>query len=105
MEALVLKLASQGVADHQIAQQLTAQGYRSPLRDHVLASTVQAIRLKHRLLLTSSQSHSRRIAGYLTVPQVAKHIGVSRHWIYDRIHNGRIQIEKDACSKLYLLSR
>jgi len=38
----------------------------------VLPSTVQTIRLKHGIFQVRSQSHPRRIAGYLTVPQIAK---------------------------------
>ena len=102
MEEIILKLASQGISDDEIAKQLTDEGHRSPLRSYVLSSTVQSIRLKHRLLRNPSQSHPRQIPGFLTLPQVAKQIGVSKHWIYDRIINGCIQIVKDHKTKLYL---
>ena len=77
-------------------------GYRSPTRQHVLPSTVQIIRLKHRLFQKRSQSHPRRIAGYLTVPQIARALEVPVHWIYDHIKRGIIEIVKDQTSGLYL---
>jgi excisionase family DNA binding protein len=67
-----------------------------------LPSTVRTIRLKHGLLQKSHQSHPRRVPGSLSVPQLAKRLGVSVHWIYDRIHNGTIRIKKDVERNTYL---
>jgi DNA invertase Pin-like site-specific DNA recombinase len=94
MEQLIVEQSRQGIADEQIAQQLTAQGYRSPMREEVLPSTVRTIRLKHRIFQKRSQSHPRRVLGYLTVPQIAMALNLTPHWIYDRIYNGSIQVTK-----------
>ncbi len=102
MEATIVSLAQQGKSDQEIAEHLTRQGHRSPKGPIVLVSTVQIIRLRHRLLIKPSQSHARRLPGHLTVSQVAERLQVSKHWIYDRIHNGTIQIERDPNSKLFL---
>lgn len=102
MEQLIVEQSRQGRADEQIAQQLSAQGYRSPMREEVLPSTVKTIRLKHRLFQKRSQSHPRRIAGYLTVPQIAQTVGLTPHWIYDRIYNGSIQVVKDPERNVFL---
>lgn len=102
MEKLILKLNSEGKSDDEIAQHLTTLGYRSPMRQDVLSSTVKNIRLKHHLFQKRSQSHPRHIAGYLTVSQIAQALDISRHWIYDHIHNGCIQINKDSKTGLYL---
>jgi hypothetical protein len=94
MEQLIVEQSRQGRADEQIARHLSAQGYRSPLREEVLTSTVRTIRLKHRILQKRNQSHPRRVAGYLTVPQIAMALALTPHWIYDRIYNGSIQVTK-----------
>jgi DNA invertase Pin-like site-specific DNA recombinase len=94
MEELILKLAAEGVADEEIAARLTAQGHRSPMHPSVLPSTVRTIRLKHRIMIKRHQSHPRRIDGCLTVPQLAKELGITVHFIYDRIHNGTIEIAR-----------
>ena len=52
--------------------------------------------------LARHQSHPRRVLGYLTVTQLAEAAGVSPSWLYDRIHNGRIPVQRDADHKLYL---
>jgi len=102
MEQEILRLARQGVSDEEIATRLTDNGYRSPMRPSVLPSTVQTIRLAHGILHTPHQSHPRRVPGYLSVSQIARHLGVSVHWVYDRLHNGRIRIAKDPRTRGYL---
>jgi DNA invertase Pin-like site-specific DNA recombinase len=103
MEALILELSHQGRCDEEIAAQLTALGHRSPMRqDGVLPSTVRTIRLKHGLFQTRSQSHPRRVPGYLTLPQVAHALAVTPHWLYHQINCGRIRITKDEKTGLYL---
>ena len=88
--------------DIAIARTLTAEGFRSPMRSQVLPSTVKTIRLRHGLMQQRHQSHPRHVAGSLTVPQLAAALTVSPHWLYDRIHNGTIQIQPDVSSGLYL---
>jgi hypothetical protein len=78
MEQQILTLFAAGHTDEAIAAQLTQQGYRSPHRPYVLPSTVQTIRLKHGLMQRDHQSHPRRKAGYLTIPQLAQRLGVSK---------------------------
>ena len=102
MKNIILELSTQGQAAEDIAQQLTALGHRSPLRLSVLPSTVKTIRLKHGIFQTQSQPHPRHIEGFLTVPQLAKALDVSRHWVYHRIDNGRIGVVKDVNTGLYL---
>ena len=77
-------------------------GRGATARDTVLRSTVQVIRLRHGILHKPSQSHQRRIPGCLTVSQLTATLGVTKHWIYDRIHNGTIVITPDAHTGLYL---
>jgi hypothetical protein len=102
MEATVLRLAHEGESDSHIAALLTAQGHRSARGVIVLPSTVKTIRLRHRVLNRECQSHPRRVDGYLTIPQLAEKLNISRHWISDRIHNGTIVVEKDAATQCYL---
>jgi hypothetical protein len=63
---------------------------------------VQIIRLRHGILRNRKQSHPRRIPGCLTVPQLTAKLKTSRRWVYDRIHNGTIQVALDAERKLFL---
>jgi DNA invertase Pin-like site-specific DNA recombinase len=102
MKTKILELAKEGKDDEEIATLLTKKGYRSPKHDAVLPSTVRIVRLKQRLFRKRSQSHPRHIPGRLTVPQVARAAGLTPHWIYDRIHNGTIEVVRDPESNLYL---
>jgi hypothetical protein len=102
MKATILHLAREGRNDAEIAAMLTAQGHRSARGATVLPSTVKGIRLRHRVMNRESQSHPRRVAGYLTIPQLAEKLNIPRHWISDRIHNGTIVVEKDAATRCYL---
>ena len=102
MERIILERSREGITDEVIAEELTAQGYRSPMKVFVLPSTVRGIRLKHRQFLVRHQSHPRQVEGSLTLTQVAKMLDIAPHWIYDRIHNGTSQIAKDPTRRLYL---
>lgn len=103
MEQIIIEMANQGRLDEEIAEHLTSLGHRSPMDpERVLPSTVKTVRLEHRIFQKRSQSHPRRIAGHLTIPQIAQHLDISPHWIYHRINTGQIQIDKDAATGLYL---
>jgi hypothetical protein len=93
MKAAIVKLAKQGKSDEDIAAQLTEEGHRSPRQMTLLSSTVKRIRLHHGVLTRGSQSCPRRVPGYLTITQVAEHLGISPYWIYHRLHNGTIQVK------------
>jgi hypothetical protein len=102
MKQEILKLAKAGMSDEEIAVLLSEKGHRSPRHDVVLPSTVRSVRLKERLFRKRSQSHPRRIPGRLTVPQLARSLGITPHWVYDRIHNGTIEVARDPKTNLYL---
>ena len=103
MEQIILDLSRQGKLDEEIAEHLTALGHRSPMQtDYVLPNTVKIVRLKHGIFQKRSQSHPRRIDGHLTVPQIARQLDISTHWVYDRINNGCIRVVKDPETGLYL---
>jgi hypothetical protein len=102
MEQAILALARPGEPDEEIARRLTQGGHRSPRHATVLPSTVKVIRLRHRVLLNHSQSHPRKVAGHLTVPQLAEKLKIERDGIYHRIHTGKIQVTPDPERRLYL---
>ena len=102
MELLIVSLAMAGKTDEQIAEQLTSARLPSPRKPVVIRSTVSRIRLQHEILSRDSQSHPRRVSGFLTVTQLARHLGVASHWIYDRIRKGTIKIAKDTNTNGYL---
>jgi len=102
MERLIRELFQEGLSDEEIAHHMTNLGHRSPQSPHVLTSTVKKVRYRLGLLRSCSQSHPRNMTGSLTVSQVAGKLAVSVGWVYDRIHNGRIRVAKDAATGLYL---
>src|SRR2546421_1885004 len=103
MQQEVLRLSAQGHDDAEVARRLSQAGFRSPSCIVMLPGTVREIRLRHGVLLHPGQSRPRQVAGYLSVTALAKKLGVLSHWIYDRIHNGVIQVSKDDQSRTYLI--
>ncbi len=95
-------LFAEGTSDDAMARQLTQHGYRSPSQPSVLPSTVQGMRLKLGLMPHRSQSHPRRRAGDLTVPQLAKALAITPHWVYHQIQRGTVAITRDAATGLSL---
>jgi hypothetical protein len=102
MARVIIDLFTQGSGDEEIAQRLTALGHRSPTCQHVLPHTVKIIRLQQRLLPKHSQSHPRRMAGYLTVPQIAHTLEGPVQWIYDPINRGTIAVTKNPTTGWYV---
>jgi hypothetical protein len=102
MEAAINRMTAEGLGDAAIAEHLTATGHRSPRADKVLESTVRLTRLRLGILRKAHQSHARRVEGFLTIPQLAKKLAVSRWWISDRIANGTIKAKKDQKKRCYL---
>lgn len=88
-------LCAAGPTDDAIAAQRTQQGYRSPQRPQVLPRTVKTIRLTPGRMQQRQQSHPRHVAGSLTVPPLARRLGVPSHWLYDRLATGHIQLATD----------
>lgn len=104
LETAILELEVAGQSDGQIAQILTERGFRSPQRDSLLESTVKAIRLKHQRFHRYRAPRPRQVPGYLTVPQMAKELGVTAHWIYHLIDRGLIDVKRDEKTRLYLFA-
>ena len=104
MEQQVLALAGAGFDDVEIARQLTAEGHRSPRCATVFPSTVQRIRLQHRLKLPPKRTRWAKIPGRLSVPEVAAHLGVTTNWVSSRIYRGVIRVERDPISGRHLFA-
>ena len=102
LERRIIDSSKQGLDDRQIATILTQEGFRSPSQLTLLPSTVQRIRLKHRIFQSRKSSHPRQVSGWLTIPQLAAALNCSRHLIYQRIKRGHITVVRDEQSKLYL---
>jgi DNA invertase Pin-like site-specific DNA recombinase len=100
LEKEILILSKAGKKDKEIATQLSGEGYRSPRQGVLLPSTVRNIRLRHGLF--RKRMHPHHVQRYLTVPQLADRLGVSRFWVYNRIHRGAIEVARDSHSNLYL---
>lgn len=94
MEKIILDCAKENKTDKEIAQHLTNMGFRSPKTENVLPSTVQNIRLRHRCLHRRKKTFSRHVDGFLTIPEIAKIIGISKQAIHHQIRSGRIMVDK-----------
>jgi DNA invertase Pin-like site-specific DNA recombinase len=102
LEAQILRLESQGKSDEEIAQLLTLKGFRSAHAAERRPSTVRLIRLRPGRLHRSKGPRPRRVLGALTVPQIATAVGGKPHWISHLISCGRIGVQRDAGTGLYL---
>jgi DNA invertase Pin-like site-specific DNA recombinase len=103
MRSRVLELAQAGLPDAEIALTLTREGFRSPLRDVVLVSTVRKLRLRAGVLRwPEGRPRGRTVRGWLTVPQLAAQLAADPAWIHHRIRNGTIAVPRDGATRMYL---
>jgi hypothetical protein len=98
----IVRLAREGQSDEQIAATLTAQGHRSPLSDKLLPDTVNRIRLAHHVYQRPTNSHPRRVPGYLTISQLAELLNLPQKWFHSQISQGTIRVKKNEKTKCYL---
>jgi hypothetical protein len=89
MVTRIRELWQQGHTDAQIAQTLTAEGFRSARSSEVSTATVLKIRNRHHWV---SRYHEHRLAkridGMWTIHGLACELGVKRDWFYNRIRSG-----------------
>jgi DNA invertase Pin-like site-specific DNA recombinase len=102
MQVRMLELEEKGLSDDSIARVLTEEGYRSPREPVVLPATVRVQRLALRRVHRYRKPREKKIDGHLTVPQLAKALGVRNEWLYYRIKTGKIVATLDPTTGLYL---
>ena len=105
LTARVMELVEQGHSDKQIAQQLTAQGCRSPRKDYLCPATVGVLRRRQGKLRGTSRGGRIKVGGALTVGDLAQLLGVHRQWIYSLIYRGVIKLDRDDEYGMYLFPR
>lgn len=100
IERLVAELARAGVSDAAIAEALAARGHHLDNGRPVLLSTIRKLRLAQGIRYRPEMR--RRVAGALTVPDVAEIVGVSQAWLHHRIRKGKIRLALDPQRRMYL---
>lgn len=93
MKKEVVKLFQEGKTDQDIAEQLTAQGYRSPRSSQVSKSTIKVIRRELHLSRRASRIFPP-IPGYLDVKELSKFLDIPRHWFYRQLYAGKLKHTK-----------
>ncbi len=79
----------------EIAELLTADGYRAPCGGAITRGNVEQLRRDSRLLRFPNKSNPKRKTGFLTIAQLAEKLKVSQPRIYRRILDGTILVKKD----------
>src|SRR5262249_40417713 len=94
-ERRICELAAGGVYDEEIARILTDEGHRSPWQgDRLLPTTVQRIRLQHRIKV-KHRTRWRRVENMLTVSQLAVRLQIPIKWIYVQLKRGAILTDRE----------
>jgi DNA invertase Pin-like site-specific DNA recombinase len=100
MERRVCELAAKGIYDDEIARILTAEGHRSPrCIDAVLPSTVQGIRLRHRIKTTRQRTRWPKLEGRLSVTELAARLRIPPKWIYTQLRRGNLLTLNDPAGR------
>ena len=97
-------LSAAGFHDRAIAQQLTAEGFRSARSPHVSTTLVTRLRRQQgHASLTTQFRGQEQIAGQWTVWGLSRALQVDRNWLYVRIHGGSIPATRHPVIGHYLI--
>jgi DNA invertase Pin-like site-specific DNA recombinase len=100
----VLALSAEGWPDRQIAERLTAEGFRSARQYPISAGLVGKIRRGQGGVGVRQRFRSQaQIDGDWTIHGLARELGVRRTWLYDRIRSGDVPAHRHPASGHYLI--
>jgi hypothetical protein len=100
----ILALSQEGQLDQQIADRLTAEGFRSARQRPISKEVVGKIRQRQRQVGLRQRFRSeRQIDGEWTIHGLAQELGVRRTWLYTRIRNGTLPARRHPVSGQYLI--
>ncbi len=102
--ARTVELIAAGYQDQAIAQQLTAEGFRSARSDAVPATLVTRIRRQQQQpSLTTRFRCQEKVDGQWTVWGLARVLQVGRNWLYTRIKAGTLPATRHPIIGHYLI--
>jgi len=100
----VLALGSAGYQDREIAQRLTAEGFRGARSPRISRALVGEVRrARGQISLTEQFRTQAKLEGQWTVFGLAQELAVHRNWLYTRIRNGTLPATRHPVLGHYLI--
>jgi len=100
----VLALGTAGYHDREIAQRLTADGFRSARSERIPGSLVGEIRrARGQISLVEQFRTQAKLDGQWTIFGLAQELAVHRNWLYTRIRNGTLPATRHPVLGHYLI--
>jgi hypothetical protein len=102
--ARILALSAEGYPDQEIAQRLTAEGFRAARRPDVHVQLIEKVRRAHGQRARREQFRQQaQIDSAWTVSGLARELQVNSNWIRKRIANGTVAAMRDPMTGWYLI--
>lgn len=95
MKEIIINAHADRKTDKEIAFILNQKNFTTPSLMPITSDVVQRLRLSRRIIRPRGGTQAVRIKGFLTIRQLCDLFNLQRHWITDRIHNGKIKVIKD----------
>ena len=100
----VLALGDAGYQDREIAQRLTAEGFRGARSPRISRALVGEVRrARGQISLTEQFRTQAKLEGQWTVFGLSQELAVHRNWLYTRIRNGSLPATRHAVLGHYLI--
>ena len=101
----VLALGHAGYQDREIAQRLTAEGFRGARGPRITRALVGEVRrARGQISLTEQFRTQAKLEGQWTIFGLAQELAVHRNWLYTRIRNGSLPATRHPVLGHYLIS-
>jgi|SoiMethySBSTD1v2_1073268.scaffolds.fasta_scaffold136500_2 DNA invertase Pin-like site-specific DNA recombinase len=100
----VLALGHAGYQDREIAQRLTAEGFRGARGPRITRALVGEVRrARGQISLTEQFRTQAKLEGQWTIFGLAQELAVHRNWLYTRIRNGTLPATRHPVLGHYLI--
>jgi DNA invertase Pin-like site-specific DNA recombinase len=100
----VLALGNAGYQDREIAQRLTAEGFRGARGPRITRALVGEVRrARGQISLTEQFRTQAKLEGQWTIFGLAQELAVHRNWLYTRIRNGSLPATRHPVLGHYLI--
>jgi len=101
----IRQLSEEGLTKDQIAARLNQEGFIPCRSRSFTPQIIDKLKQRHGILSNLERARRGELTSAYTLPEMARLIKIDPFWIYGKIHDGTIKIQKDPSYRCYLFPK